>query len=57
MISKLAIKFIIGRVIKAITKADDKIIASNHEERIVRLESMAHPEKELTCKCCKKKEV
>ena len=38
----------------AVKKTDDKVIASNHEKRIKKLEELAHPQKELVCKCCKK---
>ena len=41
---------------KAIEKADDKKIASNHEKRIKKLEKLAHqPRDFVTCDCCKKK--
>ena len=40
-----------------IIKEDDSVLASGHEKRIVALEKMAHPKKELICKCCKNKEI
>ena len=52
MISNLVVKLIIGRVIKAIKKADDKIIASGHEKRIEELEKNSHPSQEYIC--CRK---
>ena len=54
MIQGLVLKLIINAVIKAVKKTDDKVIASNHEKRIKKLEELAHPQKELVCKCCKK---
>ena len=56
MIQGLVLKAIISAVVKAIKKAPDKVIASNHEKRIKKLEELAHPERELVCKCCKNKE-
>ena len=37
---KLLIKLVIGQVMKAIEKASDKRIASNHEKRICKLEEL-----------------
>ena len=42
---------------KLIIKEDDSVLASGHEKRIQALEKMAHPKKELICKCCKNKEI
>jgi hypothetical protein len=56
MIQALVIKTIIKAVMKMIIKEDDSVLASNHEKRIKALEEMAHPKKELICKCCKNKE-
>tara|TARA_R100000152_G_scaffold3471_1_gene1181 strand:- start:723 stop:896 length:174 start_codon:yes stop_codon:yes gene_type:complete len=56
MIQALLVKAIINKIMDAIEEADDKRIAKNHEKRIVKLEKMAHPKKELVCKCCKNKE-
>ena len=55
MIQAILLKGIIGAVMKAIEKAPDKKIAKNHEKRIKALEKIAHPKKELVCKCCQKK--
>ena len=56
MIQALVIKTVIKAVMKMIIKEDDSVLASNHEKRIKALEKMAHPKKELICKCCKNKE-
>jgi hypothetical protein len=56
MIQALVIKTVIKAVMKMIIKEDDSVLASNHEKRIKALEEMAHPKKELICKCCKNKE-
>ena len=56
MIQALVIKTVIKAVMKTIIKEDDSVLASNHEKRIKALEKMAHPKKELICKCCKNKE-
>jgi hypothetical protein len=56
MIQGLVLKMVIQAVIKAVKKTPDKLIASNHEKRIKALEEVAHPKKELVCKCCKNKE-
>ena len=37
---------------KAIEKASDKRIASDHEKRIVKLEKLAHPQAEFVCVEC-----
>ena len=52
MIPNLVVKLIISKVIKAIKKADDKVIASNHEKRIKELEKNSHPPQEYIC--CRK---
>ena len=57
MVQKLIIKTVIKAVMKLIIKQDDSILASGHEKRIKALEEMAHPKKELICKCCKNKEI
>ena len=56
MMQALIIKTVIKAVMKMIIKEDDSVLASNHEKRIKALEKMAHPKKELICKCCKNKE-
>mgnify|MGYP003115497306 CR=1 FL=1 len=56
MIQALIAKAIIKKVMDAVEKADDKRIARSHHKRIKKLEKMAHPKKELICKCCKNKE-
>ena len=53
---KMLINLIIKQVMKAIEKASDKRIASDHEKRIKKLEKLSHPQKDfVTCDCCKKK--
>ena len=37
---------------KAIEKASDKKIASNHEKRIEKLEKLAHPQADFVCTDC-----
>ena len=37
---------------KAIEKADDKKIASNHEKRIKKLEKNSHPVADFVCTDC-----
>lgn len=56
MIQALVVKAVIKAVMRRIIKQDDSIIASGHEKRIKALEEMAHPKKDLVCKCCKNKE-
>ena len=56
MIQGLILKVIIKAVIKAVRRAPDEVIDSAHELRIRELEKIAHPQKELKCKCCKNKE-
>ena len=48
----MVVKVIINQVMKAIEKADDKKIASNHEKRIKKLEKNSHPAQEYVC--CRK---
>ncbi len=50
-------KAVIKKVFEAIEKADDKRIAKSHHERIKKLEEIAHPQRDLICKCCKEKGV
>ena len=57
MVQKLIINAVIKAVMKMIIKEDDSVLASGHEKRIKALEKMAHPKKELICKCCKNKEI
>lgn len=57
MVQKLIIKAVIKAVMKMIIKEDDSVLASGHEKRIKALEKMAHPKKDLVCKCCKNKEI
>ena len=40
MIQAIIVKAIIGKIMDAIEKADDKRIASNHDARITRLEKI-----------------
>ena len=49
---KIIGKVLINQVIKAIEKAEDKRIASNHEKRINKLEKDSHPPQEYIC--CRK---
>ena len=49
---KIIGKVLINQVIKAIEKAEDKRIASNHEERITKLEKLAHPVADFVCTEC-----
>ena len=37
---KMLLKLVVGQVMKAIEKASDKRIASDHEKRIVKLENL-----------------
>jgi hypothetical protein len=59
MIQAMLIKAIIGQVMKAIEKADDKRIASSHDKRIKKLEKIAHSPSDWICmECgCKAKKV
>ena len=53
---KMLINLVLKQVMKAIEKASDKRIASDHERRIKKLEKVAHPRRDfVTCDCCKKK--
>ena len=56
MIQALVVKAVIKAVMRRIIKQDDSILASGHEKRIKALEELAHPQKDLVCKCCKNKE-
>ena len=56
MIQGLVLKAVITAVLRAIKKAPDKVIASDHEKRIKVLEKLAHPKTDLICKCCKNEE-
>ena len=52
----MLINLVLKQVMKAIEKASDKRIASDHERRIKKLEKVAHPRRDfVTCDCCKKK--
>tara|TARA_R100001129_G_scaffold186156_1_gene176705 strand:- start:3391 stop:3576 length:186 start_codon:yes stop_codon:yes gene_type:complete len=57
LIGKMIGKAVIKKVFEAIEKADDKRIAKSHHERIKKLEEIAHPQRDLICKCCKEKGV
>jgi|TARA_E500000331_G_C17238099_1_gene705746 hypothetical protein len=57
MIQGMVLKMIVSAAVKAIRKTPDKLVASEHEKRIKALEELAHPKKELVCKCCKEKEI
>ena len=52
MLQGMIVKVVIKQVMKAIEKADDKQIASNHEKRIKKLEKNSHPPQEYIC--CRK---
>ena len=52
MIQGLIVKVLIKQIMKAIEKADDKRIASNHEKRIKRLEKNSHPVADFICTDC-----
>ena len=52
MLQAMLLKTIINQVMKAIEKASDKRIASNHEKRINKLEKDSHPPQEYIC--CRK---
>ena len=52
VIQGFILKVIIKQVMKAIEKASDKKIASNHEKRINELEKNSHPSQEYVC--CRK---
>ena len=45
MIQGLIVKVLIKQIMKAIEKADDKRIASDHEERIKKLENLHNGKK------------
>ena len=49
---KMLINLILKQVMKAIEKASDKKIASNHEKRIEKLEKLAHPQADFVCTDC-----
>ena len=56
MLQGMIVKVVINQVMKAIEKADDKQIASNHEKRIKKLEKISHPRRDFVCcECCKNK--
>ena len=60
MIQALIIKTVIGKVMEAIEKADDKRIARGHHKRIKALEKLAHEPCDwvcLECGCKAKKSV
>ncbi|QDP53437.1 MAG: hypothetical protein GOVbin4296_47 [Prokaryotic dsDNA virus sp.] len=60
MIQALIIKTVIGKVMEAIEKADDKRIARSHDKRIKALEKIAHKPSDwvcLECGCKAKKSV
>ena len=52
MLQAILIKTIIGKVMDAIEKADDKKIARSLHKRIKALEKNSHPPQEYVC--CKK---
>ena len=52
MLQAILIKTIIGKVMDAIEKADDKKIAKSLHKRIKALEKNSHPPQEYIC--CKK---
>ena len=48
----MIIKVVIKQVMKAIKKASDKEIASDHEKRIKKLEKNSHPKAKFVCSGC-----
>ena len=52
MIQGIILKGIISAVIKAIEKAPDRRIASNHEKRLKKLEKNSHPVADWVCLEC-----
>ena len=52
MIQAIIVKAVIGKIMDAIEKADDKRIASNHEKRIKKLEKDSHPRADWICMVC-----
>lgn len=52
MIQGLILKSVISAVIKAIEKAPDRRIASNHEKRLKKLEKNSHPVADWVCLEC-----
>ena len=52
MLQAMLMKTVINQVMKAIEKASDKRIASDHEKRINKLEKDSHPPQEYIC--CRK---
>jgi len=49
---KMLLKVVVNQVMKAIEKASDKRIASDHEKRIKELEKIAHPVADFVCTDC-----
>tara|TARA_R100001530_G_scaffold127406_1_gene96618 strand:- start:225 stop:437 length:213 start_codon:yes stop_codon:yes gene_type:complete len=52
MIQAFVVKVFIKQIMKAIEKADDKRIASNHDKRISKLEKDSHPVADFVCTEC-----
>ena len=52
MLQAMLMKTVINQVMKAIEKASDKRIASDHEKRIKKLEKVAHPVADFVCTDC-----
>jgi len=52
MIQAIIVKAVIGKIMDAIEKADDKRIASSHEKRIKKLEKDSHPRADWICMDC-----
>ena len=52
MIQAFVVKVFIKQIMKAIEKADDKRIASNHDKRISKLEKDSHPVTDFVCTEC-----
>ena len=52
MIQAIIVKAIIGKVMSAIEKADDKRIASSHDKIIKALEKDSHPRADWICMDC-----
>lgn len=52
MIQVWLAKLVITEIVKALKKTPDKVLASSHEKRIKKLESMAHPRADFVCLKC-----
>ena len=52
MLQAILVKTVIGKVMEAIEKADDKRIAKSLHKRISKLEKLAHAPAEFVCTSC-----